>query len=117
MLNNRNPIEHIKTRVKSPEKLLEKLERKGLELTRENTMEHINDIAGVRIVCSFVYEIIVLILSIANLCNKKTSANSLPIFLYISFNSFTSISIFVYTLLFIMATTYEIFCKVIYNQI
>jgi len=57
MLNNRNPIEHIKTRVKSPEKLLEKLERKGLELTRENTMEHINDIAGVRIVCSFVYEI------------------------------------------------------------
>ena len=48
-----NPIEHIKTRIKTPESIMEKMNRKGLELTYKNLIEEINDIAGIRIICSF----------------------------------------------------------------
>lgn len=52
---DRNPIESIKTRLKSPESIGEKLQRKGtiFPLTVENIEQSINDIAGVRIICSF----------------------------------------------------------------
>lgn len=56
-----NPVEHIKYRIKSYESILEKLERKGLEKTNENIVNYINDIVGVRVVCSFLpdcYEIV-----------------------------------------------------------
>ncbi len=56
-----NPVEHIKCRIKNYDSIIEKLERKGLELTNENVIEHINDVVGVRVVCSFlpdVYEIV-----------------------------------------------------------
>ena len=41
-----NPIEHVKTRIKSPESIVEKLQRKGLEVSKENAAAHIRDIAG-----------------------------------------------------------------------
>ncbi len=50
---DRNPIESIKTRLKTPESILEKLERKGLDLTIENLERYINDVAGIRVICSF----------------------------------------------------------------
>ncbi|MFX3625629.1 MAG: GTP pyrophosphokinase family protein [Ectobacillus sp.] len=56
-VHQHNPIEHIKSRIKSPESIIRKLERKGLEITKENAMEHIHDIAGVRVTCSFVSDI------------------------------------------------------------
>ena len=49
---DRNPIETIKTRLKSPESILEKLQRKGLPLTVESIEKNLNDIAGVRVICS-----------------------------------------------------------------
>ena len=49
---DRNPIETIKTRLKSPESILEKLTRKGLPLTVESIEKNLNDIAGVRVICS-----------------------------------------------------------------
>ncbi|WP_088044395.1 GTP pyrophosphokinase family protein [Bacillus sp. EAC] len=52
-----NPIEHIKSRIKKPESIIQKLERKGLDLTQENIEHHINDVAGVRISCSFISDI------------------------------------------------------------
>ncbi|RAP78649.1 GTP pyrophosphokinase family protein [Paenibacillus montanisoli] len=52
-----NPIEHVKTRIKSPESIVEKLQRKGLEVSRENAAEHIRDIAGVRVICSFTTDV------------------------------------------------------------
>jgi putative GTP pyrophosphokinase len=52
-----NPIEHIKSRVKEPESIIKKLQRKGLEITPEAAREHIHDIAGVRITCSFLSDI------------------------------------------------------------
>lgn len=48
-----NPIEHIKIRVKSKERIAEKLSRKNLPITMENIENNIHDIAGLRIVCSF----------------------------------------------------------------
>ena len=48
-----NPIEHIKTRIKSADSIIDKLERKNIDFTIENVEEHLFDIVGARIVCSF----------------------------------------------------------------
>ena len=52
-----NPIEYIKSRIKSPESIVKKLKRHGYESTIENMVNHINDIAGIRVVCSFTSDI------------------------------------------------------------
>ena len=52
-----NPIEHIKTRVKTPESIVKKLHRYGYEATIENMVKYINDIAGIRVICSFTSDI------------------------------------------------------------
>lgn len=56
-VHQHNPIEHIKSRIKSPESIVSKLDRKGLDITVENAKEHIHDIAGFRVTCSFVSDI------------------------------------------------------------
>lgn len=50
---DRNPIEDIKSRVKSWESLIKKVRRKEIPLTLSSIEENIHDIAGVRVVCSF----------------------------------------------------------------
>ena len=50
---DRNPISSIKTRLKSPVSIREKLTRRGIPVTVENIEETLNDVAGVRVVCSF----------------------------------------------------------------
>lgn len=52
-----NPIEHIKQRIKSPESIVKKLKKRGLDSTIENMCEFINDIAGIRVICSFTSDI------------------------------------------------------------
>ena len=52
-----NPIEYIKSRIKTPESIVKKLKRHGLETSVDNMIGHINDIAGIRIVCSFTSDI------------------------------------------------------------
>ncbi len=52
-----NPIEHIKSRMKTPESIVKKLKRHGKESTIENMIEYVNDIAGIRIICSFTSDI------------------------------------------------------------
>lgn len=49
----RNPFESIKSRLKSPESIYKKLERKGYPLTMENIQNYVTDVAGVRVICSF----------------------------------------------------------------
>ncbi|WP_219838220.1 GTP pyrophosphokinase family protein [Paenibacillus sp. R14(2021)] len=56
-IQNYNPIEHVKTRIKSPESIVEKLQRKGVEVSKENAAAHIRDIAGVRVICSFTTDV------------------------------------------------------------
>ena len=50
---NRNPFESIKSRLKSPESIYEKLRRKGYATTVENIREKLTDVAGLRVICSF----------------------------------------------------------------
>ena len=50
---NRNPFESIKSRLKSPESIYEKLDRKSYPLTVESIREHLTDVAGLRVICSF----------------------------------------------------------------
>ncbi|WP_026652309.1 GTP pyrophosphokinase [Butyrivibrio proteoclasticus] len=52
-----NPIEHVKARVKAPESIVKKLKRNGYESTIENMVRYVNDIAGIRIICSFTSDI------------------------------------------------------------
>lgn len=52
-----NPIEHIKARIKTPESIVKKLKRNGYESTIENMVNYVNDIAGIRIICSFTSDI------------------------------------------------------------
>ncbi|MDD6156941.1 MAG: GTP pyrophosphokinase family protein [Lachnospiraceae bacterium] len=56
-INNYNPIEYIKSRVKTPESIVKKLKRQGHEDSIENMVKYVNDIAGVRVVCSFTSDI------------------------------------------------------------
>nr|WP_147554259.1 GTP pyrophosphokinase family protein [Bacillus testis] len=56
-LHDHNPIEHIKSRIKKPDSTIRKLRRKGLEPTIENADKHIKDIAGIRVICSFISDI------------------------------------------------------------
>lgn len=53
----RNPISFIKTRIKKPESILKKLNKLGYDFTAENIQEHLNDVAGVRVVCAFLDDI------------------------------------------------------------
>lgn len=62
--NHYNPVEHIKSRIKSEESALNKLEKKGYDLTLFNIVNHVHDMIGIRIVCSFlsdVYDIVEMI--------------------------------------------------------
>ncbi|MGN1315115.1 MAG: GTP pyrophosphokinase family protein [Lachnospiraceae bacterium] len=52
-----NPIEHIKSRIKSSESIVKKLKRNGYESTIQNMVEYVNDIAGIRVICSFTSDI------------------------------------------------------------
>jgi len=57
VMHDYNPVESIKTRLKSPISIAGKLKRKGIEPTLDAIYENINDIAGVRVICSFVDDI------------------------------------------------------------
>ena len=57
LLDEHNPIESIKSRVKSLDSIIRKLDKLGLPITIESAEENLHDIAGVRVVCSFVDDI------------------------------------------------------------
>ena len=66
-----NPIEHIKTRIKTPESIVKKLKRNGHETSIENMVKYVNDIAGVRLICSFTSDIYKLAEMIGNQSDLK----------------------------------------------
>lgn len=53
MKNNCNPFESIKSRIKTPKSILEKLRRKGFEISVKGIEENLADVAGIRVICSF----------------------------------------------------------------
>lgn len=54
---NRNPIESVKYRIKKPKSIAEKLIRYGKPISVESVIENLNDVAGVRVICSFIDDI------------------------------------------------------------
>ncbi len=60
LMSDRNPIDSISSRLKSPESILEKLIRKHLPLTLDSIEQNLTDIAGIRVICSFIEDIYVL---------------------------------------------------------
>ena len=58
--NDRNPFESIACRLKSVPSIIEKLNRKGLELSAESIEKNLNDVAGIRVICSFPEDIYIL---------------------------------------------------------
>ena len=55
--NQRNPIQMIKSRVKKPESIIEKLHRRGFPISVKSVRENLYDVAGIRVICSFVDDI------------------------------------------------------------
>lgn len=53
----RNPIETVKSRIKTPESIAQKLENKGLPVNFDSMMKNLNDIAGVRVICPYISDI------------------------------------------------------------
>ncbi len=52
-----NPIHHIEDRLKSPQSMMEKLQRKGMSFSTENVRATLHDIAGVRVICNYIEDI------------------------------------------------------------
>lgn len=52
-----NPVEHTKSRIKTLDSILGKLDRKGLSYSVDNIVRNIHDVVGVRIVCSFLEDV------------------------------------------------------------
>lgn len=51
--NSRNPFESIKCRIKAPESIIQKMKRYDFALSVESIEKNLNDIAGIRVICSF----------------------------------------------------------------
>lgn len=74
-----NPIEHIKSRIKTPESIVKKLKRHGYESTIENMVHYVNDIAGIRVICSFTSDIY----QIAEMISNQSDINVISVKDYI----------------------------------
>lgn len=75
-----NPIEHLKTRIKTPDSIRDKLLRKGYPVTIANASAHIQDIAGVRVICSFSTDVY----RIADMISKQKDVTVLEVKDYIA---------------------------------
>ncbi len=79
MAHRYNPIEHITARIKAPESIAKKLRHQGRAVTVENIVRYINDVAGIRIICSFTSDIY----EISELIRKQSDVKVLKIKDYI----------------------------------
>lgn len=80
MAHRYNPIEHLSARIKSPESIAKKLRHQGRAVTVENIVRYINDVAGIRIICSFTSDIY----RISELIQKQSDVKVLKIKDYIA---------------------------------
>lgn len=74
-----NPIEHIKSRIKTSESIVKKLRRHGYESTIQNMVQYVNDIAGIRVICSFTSDIY----RIANMISNQSDIKVISVKDYI----------------------------------
>ena len=55
--HQRNPIHHMQSRMKSIQSMMEKLHRKHMTVNMDSAVEHLTDIAGIRVICSYIEDI------------------------------------------------------------
>ena len=67
MRHQRNPIHHMQSRMKTIQSMMEKLRRKGFELSIASAVENLTDIAGIRVICSYVQDVY----TVANLLTSQ----------------------------------------------
>ena len=79
MRHRRNPIHHMQSRLKSPESILKKLMRKGLEASVDSARRNLTDIAGIRVVCCYIEDIY----TVASLLEKQDDVTVLRVTDYI----------------------------------
>ncbi len=79
MAHQYNPIEHITSRIKSPQSIVKKLRHNNRDLTVENIVKYVNDVAGIRIICSFTSDIY----RIADLISRQNDIRVLKVKDYI----------------------------------
>lgn len=77
--HNRNPFESIRCRLKKPVSIVEKLKKKGLDVTIDNIQNNLSDIAGIRVICSFPEDIY----AVSELLTKQDDINVICIKDYI----------------------------------
>ena len=75
----RNPIQMIKSRVKKPLSILEKLKRRGYPVSVQSVAENLYDVAGIRVICSFIDDIYV----VAEMLARQDDVNVLMVKDYI----------------------------------
>lgn len=75
-----NPIEHVKSRIKTPESIVKKLKKQGHEVHVDNMMRFVHDIAGIRVICSFTSDIY----KIADMISNQSDVKVLIIKNYIA---------------------------------
>ena len=78
-VNRRNPISSIKSRIKSPNSIYEKLRRRDLPFTEESIVQNLDDVEGIRVICPFISDIY----TIANLITSQDDITILKIKDYI----------------------------------
>ena len=78
-LHDYNPIERINSRIKAPKEIMNKLRRMGLEPNSENAYQHLHDIGGIRVTCSFAKDVY----TIASLLQQQTDLKVIEIKDYI----------------------------------
>jgi len=106
MAHQYNPIEHITSRIKSPQSIAKKLRHNQRELTVENIVKYVNDVAGIRIICSFTSDIY----RIADLISKQIDVKVLKVKDYIMCpkeNGYTSYHMIVSIPVFLSERTVE----------
>lgn len=64
--NKYNPVEHIKSRIKTKESAIKKLQNKNYEVNLSNLKTHVHDMVGIRIVCSFLSDVTDIVKMIEN---------------------------------------------------
>lgn len=74
------PIEHIKSRIKTPTSIVNKLKKNSYETSVENMVKYVNDIAGIRIICSFTSDIYL----IADMITKQSDLKVVSVKDYIT---------------------------------
>ncbi|NLZ80605.1 MAG: GTP pyrophosphokinase family protein [Clostridiales bacterium] len=70
-VHNYNPIEHVKSRIKTADSIVRKLKRNGYEVSIDNMVQYLNDISGIRIICSFTSDIYTIAEMISNQSDVK----------------------------------------------